>query len=98
MLSASTADSTSGGRGGGGADIIFQPNSINEVSALSADSTSGRWMLSAFSHFRARMYGNFYFGEGGRHSIPKPPPPPYLISVQRKQMYCLFHATRLLRC
>ena len=58
------ANSTSGGRGGGavrfrpiqpvrggggGGCCPLSADSVNEVSALSADSTSGRWMLSAFS-------------------------------------------------
>ena len=34
--------------GGGGG---LMSDSVNEVSALSADSTSGRWMLSAYSQF-----------------------------------------------
>ena len=54
------ADSTSGG-------VSLSANSINQVSALSADSTSGRWRLS---YRGVRMYVNKGGGGGGGRGRP----------------------------
>ena len=65
-----------GGRGGGGR-VSLSASSINQVSALSADSTSGRWTLSygRGAHvYKQRGGGGGGGGAirgGGRHSVPK---------------------------
>ena len=53
--------------GGGGGVLSLSASSINQVSALSADSTSGRWRLSygGGGGGGVRMYVNK--GGGGRH-------------------------------
>ena len=66
-----------GGGGGGGGCCRYRPNSINQVSALSADSTSGRWAVEAHL-WGMRMYVNKMGGGtirgGGRHSVTCLPP------------------------
>ena len=63
--------------GGGGGGCQLSADSVNEVSALSADSISGRWMLSAFSQFSqwgcACMYTRGGGGGGGGGGAPFSP-------------------------
>ena len=56
-----------GGGGGGGGVLSLSASSINQVSTLSADSTSGRWRLC----YRG---GAHVYKQGGGPWQPLPPP------------------------